>query len=353
MKNEVSSYKKDLYVSKRPSGMPAWLVPLLVFVLIVVIVFWVAPAIVERLQAGRLEDQEPAVTTIPTKYDETTRVVSKPVADVFDRPDLKAKRVTQVLLNEPVYVQNQRCPSGYVAVRLQDGVAGYMMTSDLISDCSSIEPAAYPYKAIVISAQKRVMSHAKRGTLLAEVMMGTELYIDYRGTGVSRVVLPGGEKGWISDDGVVILPSTEKIKPPYQPRQAFCSTALSFLQATVLENGQTVRGISTVGIVHLSASINGLEVPRTLDGLLQTGQPVPLFYDESTGLLDLSNLLPGDLLFLSDPNNPEKAADVAIYADIGQIIYAKPSQTSIRLMNLNENEDILKRILVVRRLFSD
>jgi hypothetical protein len=350
VENYWTFYKKDVYVSKRSSGLPGWLLPLLALVLIVVLVFWAAPLAVSRYQAQQ-SPPDPDLTAREWLYDERTLVVGRPVADVFDRPDLKAGRVTQALYNEPVTLLAAAVPAGYVAVRLQDGVTGYMMASDLTAVRDSIEPALFLYKAVVINSSKRVMSHARRGTLLAEVMMGTVLYIDYRGAGVSRVLLPDGTSGWISDDGVVILPAEGKIEQPYNPNRAFCSTALTFLQATVLDNGQTIRGISTVGIVRLAAGINGLDLPRTLPGLLTAGSPVALQADETTGLIGLEDLQPGDLLILSDRQNPDEAADLAIYIDVDQILYARPSQTSMRLLNLSKNEDIWRRIMAVRRLF--
>lgn len=350
VENYWTFYKKDVYVSKRSSGLPGWLLPLAALVLIIALVFWAAPLAVSRLQTNQ-SPTDPELTAPEWLYDEWTRVVARPVADVFDRPDLKAGRVTQVLYNEPVTLLPDEVPPGYAAVRLLDGVTGYMMTTDLTAVRNSIEPALFTFKAVVINSTKRVMSHARRGTLLVEVMMGTVLYIDYRGAGVSRVLLPDGTSGWISDDGIVILPADGQIEQPYNPNRAFCSTALTFLQATVLDNGQTIRGISTVGIVRLSAGINGTDLPRTLQGLMASGRSVALRKSETTGLVELEDLQPGDLLILSDRQDPDVAADLAIYIDVDQILYARPSQTSMRLMNLSKNADIWQRIMAVRRLF--
>ncbi|MDD3953718.1 MAG: SH3 domain-containing protein [Lentisphaeria bacterium] len=327
------------------------MLPLLALVLIVVLVFWAAPLAVARWQAAHRQTDEPGLATQALRYGEQTRVVLEPVADVFSRPDLKADRITQVLYNEPVTLLPEGVLYGYAAVQLQDGVRGYMLSADLTVSRDSVEPAGFLYKAIVINAVKRVMSHARRGTLLVEVMMGTVLYVDYRGAGVSRVLLPDGASGWISDDGIVLLPSDSQIKQPYQPREAFCSTALTFLQATTLENGQSVRGISMAGIIRLSAAINGMDLPRTRQDLYMAGQAVTLQKSAETGLVELEDLQSGDLLVLADPHDLTEPADLAILIDAEQILYARPSQTAIRLMNLSQNEDIWRRIVAVRRLF--
>ena len=346
-----SFYKKGLYVTKRTSGLPAWLLPLLVMILIIALVFWAAPMIVARMQAGWKLGQDAKQTTLPTQYSDETAVVLKPVADVFDKPDIKADRLTQVLFNEPVQLLQGADMPGFRAVRLHDGLNGYMMADDLTMERTSVEPATFIYKAVVVNGSKRVMSHARQGALIVEVMMGTELYIDYRGAGVSRVALPGGTSGWISDDGVVILPADGELQQPHDLRQAFCNTALSFPQVTYLENGQTIRGISPAGITRLSAKVNGLQVPRTLSGLEKAGKPVPFMISKTEGLPDLTTLLPGDLMIIADSMIQKEAAGLAIYLGEGQMIFARPEQTTIRLMNLAENKDIWQRILVVRRLF--
>ncbi|NLO34905.1 MAG: C40 family peptidase [Clostridiaceae bacterium] len=344
-------YKKGLYVSKPSSGMPGWLLPLLAFLVLSALIFWAAPLAVSRLQARHQDNNQTDLTEPAQMYDAATRVVIRPAADVFAAPDLKAGRLSQVLFNEPVTLLPESCPYGYVAVTLQDGLSGYMMEKDLTDATDSVEPAGYAYKAVVVNATKRVMSHARRGTLLVEVMMGTVLYIPYRGSGIAQVALPDGTSGWISDEGVVILPSLDRIKPPYEPRRSFCTSALTFLQATTLAEGQTIDGISMAGIVRLSAAVNGLDLPRYLDGLTGVGQAVETTADEQTGRIDLAVLESADLLILSAPGKPDAEADLAIYLGENQILYARPGQSSVQVMDLSQAGDIWDRIMAVRRLF--
>ena len=47
-------------------------------------------------------------------------------------------------------------------------------------------------KVIIRDPFKRVMSHARGGTLLIEAPMGTVLYADYHNSGLVRVRLPEG-----------------------------------------------------------------------------------------------------------------------------------------------------------------
>ncbi len=349
--NHWNFYKKGIYIAKPGSGLPGWFLPLLALLLIVVLVFWAAPSAIARWQSRQQTAQSNDANTVKMIYDQNTRIVIRSVADVFEKPDLKAVRLTQALYNEPVALREEACPYGFAAVRLEDGTEGYMMTKDLTEDRTSAEPALYTHKLVIASAAKRVMSHATQGTMLAEVMMGTVLYADYRGDGISRVRLPDGSEGWISDEGVIVLPIGGQIEVPANGARYFCSSALTFKQVTVLTNGQSVRGISTTGIVRLAAAVNGMTVPRTLTGLSSSGRALTLTTQEETGLVDLSQLQAGDLIFLADAAQPDQIGDLAIYTDTNQILYARPMHSSIQLLDLTQNVDLWKRIIQVRRLF--
>lgn len=346
-------YKKGFYVSKRPSGLPAWLIPLVVFLIIVSLVFWIVPQALSRLRNNHEDDPGIVFEHQSDPYGTDVQVVQSPVADVFFEPDLKADRVTQALYNEPVTILPEQCLAGFAAVQLNDGTTGYMMTKDLTQEQSSIEQANHAYRLLVITPTKRIMSHARQGTLLAEVMMGTELLVSYRGAGVARVQLPGGSEGWMSDDGVLILSVDETVELPFEPRQAFCSTALLFLQATYLENGQSIHGISIEGIARLAGAANGITIPRTLDGIASYGNSIPFRIEEETRTPDLSVLQPGDLVIFAKSQETQQPYELAIHIDSGQVLYTGPGQSSIRLINLDKHEDLWRRILDIRRLFAE
>lgn len=345
-------FSQNVYVETSRRNIPAWLLPLIVLLLLILLIFWAAPTVITRIQAflhiGVYENEEPASLL----YGDDTWTVSKPVANVYIADDLKAGRLTQALYNEPVLILATDLAPGFVQVRLSDGSQGFMRSSDLMNSRASIEPDLFSYKLVIAETTKRIMSHASQGTLLAEVPMGTVLYADYRGNGISRVVLPGGQTGWIGDDGVIVLEPTGQIQPVADGARYFCSTALAFNQITVLPNGQSVYGISTAGIARLAGLINGITLPRLLPDLAASGKSADLRVNEETGLIEAESIKAGDLVFLGDlTGNSEQAADMGVCVADGQILYAGPGQTSIRLVDLSVNPDLLKRILFVRRLY--
>lgn len=347
-------YRKEIYVARPGRGLPAWFLPFLTLVLIIVIVFWIAPAIINHLQSSKTAGQEQQGNQASLLYDENTWTVSNAVADVFASDDLKADRVTQALYNEPVKILSKDCTYGFAQIQLNDSTKGFMLVKDLADYRDSIEPDLFRYKLIVSAPSKRIMSHASQGTLLVEVMMGTVLYADYRGDGISRVKLPDGSAGWISDDGVVILSPHGKIKPPADGAKYFCSTALAFNQVTKLENGQSIKGISTAGIARLAALVNGLELPRSVAAQSKYGQAVTLAKNKETGLVKLELIKSGDLVFFANSSSEkDKTPDtLAICIDQNQVLYVRPGQTSIKLIDLTQNKDLWKQIFLVRRLFN-
>ena len=346
-------YRKGMYVDRRKRGLPGWLLPLLALLLIVVLVFWGVPTIITRMQSIIDADQGQTDNQASLLYDVDTWAVCRPVADVFDSDDLKAGRVTQALYNEPVRILSRDCAFGFAKVRLQDGTEGFMFLKDLADSRDSIEPDLFSYRLVVAANTKRVMSHASSGTLLVEVVMGTVLFADYRGDGISRVRLPDGSEGWVSDDGIIVLPPLGPIEPAAEGARYFCSSAMAFNKVTVLQNGQSIYGVSTTGIARLAAAINGVTLPRSLAGQALSGQKISLVLDAETGLADLKQVLPGDLVFLSAASGNEDAqpASLAICVDQNQVLYARPGQTSIKLIDLTQNIDLWQRIVMVRRLF--
>jgi len=298
-------------------------------------------------------DAAPQEVTAPiTIYTDSTRVVNVYVSNLLTEPDIQSNRITQVLYNEPVTLLDSGSTADFIHIQTRDGMQGYLKSSDVTAYRDSVEPNLHAYKLIVSDVSKNVMSHASNGTLLIEVMMNTVLFADAKSEGVYQVSLPDGEKGWINSSGVIelgVLDPAEKVGVRY-----FVSAVLSFVNVTQIDHGLTMRGLSVEGLAYICAEVNGVTLSRTMEQQITMGERVDLTYDKVTGLLDVTSISPGDLVFFRDPNDAASAApyEMGICTDSGSLIMTSANRTTLRLVTLEDKQALESRIIAVRRIFS-
>ncbi len=322
------------------------------FILLIVGVFYILPRILPDLFKGTNIELfvEPVINL---EYDEPDyRVVIDSTVALMKAPQPDSTRIAEVLYNEPVrYVSDSE--NGYCKIQTMDGLIGYVKAASLLDEMDSVEPDIHQYKLIVSDPSKNIMTHASNGTLIQKVMMNTVLYADIKREGVYQVALPGGDSGWIGSSGVIELPTrgdTEEVSSRY-----FVSSVLTFVNAKYIENGMSIDGASVNGAVYVSAEINGIEIPRTMEGQAETGIEVVPDLDAVTGQIRIDQILPGDILFLSSPKKAPgdtQIYEMAVCTDTGTLFMLSPARTTIRLRNFESGDDICERIITIRRIFS-
>ena len=321
------------------------------FTLLLVGVFYILPRILPGVFKGTNIELfvEPVVNL---EYDEPEyRVVCDSTVSLMALPEPDARRIAQVLYNEPVkFITDSK--NGYCKIETQDGLVGYVKASSLIEDTNSIEPDIHQYKLIVSDPSKNIMTHASNGTLIKKVMMNTVLYADIKREGVYQVALPGGNVGWIGSSGVIELQpraETEEVSSRY-----FVSSVMTFVNARYIENGMSIDGASVNGAVFVSAEINGISIPRTMKGQAEAGIEVIPEPDAVTGQIMIDQILPGDILFLANPKNPSSTEiyEMAVCTDTGTLFMLSPARTTVRLRNFESGDEICQRIITIRRIFS-
>lgn len=342
--------EKDAYVKQHGRRkVPRFVVPAAVFLLIAVLLFWALPGLVSRFAQNK--GAAPDEVTEPVRiYSADTRVVRVYASYLFTEADIKSPYITQVLFNEPVTVLDDGS-DGFLHVSTEDGLKGYIRSEDLSDQLDSVEPNLHKYKLVVSDISKNVMSHASNGTLLIQVMMNTVLYSDIKSDGVYQVALPDGSTGWIGSSGVIELgigDPVEKVGVRY-----FVSSVLCFVNATQIDHGITMRGLSVDGLAYVAAAVNGVSLPRTMEEQAAMGDRVDLTYDAVTGSLNVSGIAPGDLVFFRDPNDPNSAApyEMAICTDTGTLLMTSASRTSLKLVTLTDDTELQGRIIAVRKIF--
>ena len=190
-----------------------------------------------------------------------------------------------------------------------------------------------------------VMTHASNGTLIKKVMMNTVLYADIKREGVYQVALPGGDTGWIGSSGVIELPpraETEEVSSRY-----FVSSVLTFVNSRDIQNGMSIDGASVNGVVYVSAEVNGIQIPRTMEDQAKAGTEIIPQPDAVTGKIMIDQILPGDIIFLSNPKDPsdKNIYEMAVCTDTGTLFMISPARTTVRLRNFSSGDEKLVALL--------
>ena len=321
------------------------------FILLIVGVFYILPRVLPDLFKGTNIELfvEPVINL---EYeDESFRVVKDSTVALMSEPDPSTTRIAEVLYNEPVkYVSSAK--NGYCRIQTMDGLTGFVKETSLVADTDSIEPDIHQFKLIVSDPSKNVMTHASNGTLIKKVMMNTVLYADIKREGVYQVALPGGDTGWIGSSGVIELPpraETEEVSSRY-----FVSSVLTFVNSRYIQNGMSIDGASVNGVVYVSAEVNGIQIPRTMEDQAKAGTEIIPQPDAVTGKIMIDQILPGDIIFLSNPKDPsdKNIYEMAVCTDTGTLFMISPARTTVRLRNFSSGDAICERIITIRRLFS-
>lgn len=320
-----------------------------VAILIIVSIFYILPAVLPSF-FKRSNIELFVEKSIDLIYDDSNRVVTCYCADLMSEPKPSSTRVTQVLYNEVVIMVDETEENGYVKIKTMDGITGYIRNSNLTSDLTSVEPDLHEYKLVVSDTSKNVMTHASNGTLITKVSMNTVLYADIKRDGVYQVSLPNGDQGWIGSSGVIEIGTRDEIQKVSV--RYFVSSALSEANATYVENGCTIKGMSINGLVYVCSEVNGIPMPRTMLEQSKMGYEVELDYDVVTGELVLESIKPGDLVFLRSPySTTDDIYEMAICTDTGVLLMVSKAETTIRLRTFKPSDSTASRIVSVRRVF--
>jgi hypothetical protein len=348
---EETYRKKPIYVGARKRRVPPWAVAIAVFVTLMLGLFLIVPKVVEQ---DRIHPTVVAPTvTGPTEPVEPTgqltAVVKVSFAPLFASTELRAARVAELLLNEPVTMLDTSHRK-MIKVRTSDGTVGFVSRDQLSADVESISASGAVMKLVIRTPFKRVMTHARSGSLLVEAPMGAILYADYRKGDLLRVKLPDDQVGWVNAAGLMLLEPHEEITPD-QFYEQFSSALMAFYNRPLVPGGVTTQGISPEGAIFIAARLNGVELPRTLDMLARKGENVALKTD-AEGNKDLKALSVGDLLFFHRLSDPAELESVAVLVDDDQLLVAFPNRQTLQLIDIESKQaqQLALRVTAVRRL---
>ncbi len=340
---------RPVYLARKKFKIPAWLVAAIVFSALMIVFFFVIPQLVDRVPD--IEDDPKATDLLPPDWDssdadENTAVVQVAYATLYAAPDKKSARISEALLNEAVTILDAK-DRLYLYVLLKDGVKGYMLREHLAADTLSISADNKVAKVVVRVPQKRVMSHARLGSLLVEAPMGTVLFADYRNGDLLRVQLPGMRVGWINASGVALLPPNSPMVADEAPGPLFVANLMAFYNSPIVPGGITTRGISLEGAIHVSALLQGIELSRDRDALIRQG--------ESVRASGFSSLLEGDVIFVHKSTDMSAIETIAVRVSDEQLLVGLPNRSTVQLIDIASPtaQELEARVMAVRRYILD
>jgi len=295
--------------------------------------------------AGNEEENGEPVKNASVDYiygipmDDKAGVIKETAADVYTRPDVKSERITQALYNQPVSILQEE--NGWAKVKVVDGATGWMKLKHIERSVSSIYGRTFTHKILVTSKEKSVYSSPSGGITVAIVPMGAELYaFNSSGADTYEVFLPGNKTGWVMGSGIIHIGLGEKT--PVTNAEDFAATAKRFKGVAYLQNGRSFLGIDAHGLIYICARINGIDLPCSLEGQLNTGTEIKP-EDASTG----------DLVFLSEDGEEEKGkiSCVGICTGDGNYIYAGRRTGYVAVGDMKKaNAD--GKVVAARRIFN-
>ncbi len=150
-----------------------------------------------------------------------------------------------------------------------------------------------------------------------------------------KVRLLDGSTGWIRSDEVSEKIPGEKTPDPFSQRERIARTAQRFLGDPYYWGGRSSynpgasgpphTGVDCSGLVGLVYQANGILIPRDAQEQWMKAAEV-----------SRERLLPGDLVFLCDPIDPNRASHVMLYVGDDLIIEGPGTGSAVRQIGLTE-----------------
>lgn len=344
--------EQDIYIdSTKSRSFPKWLIPMILVIVLSLALIWFVPVLFTKYQMQKAVSNDSEQIEIDPFLQEADAVLNQRSVAIWSEPNRQSFRITSGVYNEPVKILDPQINNGYYLIELADGVQGYALSDALTLNLNSYNSESAKNKVLLINREKAIVSDTMGGNVIATAPMGSVLYADYVTEQVVRVIIPGGDIGWMSRENLVVLDVNQAIPEP-EKKQAdiFCSSALIFVNVAYVPGGMDMSGIDLTSIIYLAGKTNGLKIPRIMQNQANYGTQIS-FERDRYGMPNIDALKAGDILFFSLDKNPAKLTSSAIYLADGNILYASGNQGSIQIVSLPANEKIAESLVIVRRLF--
>ena len=350
---------KQIYLNKPARRLPPWLLPLGLTALLVLLIFVLLPALLRTESDSSKASEEAGMEAdarleqqAAHKHIQAGEWVMAAVGElpIYDGADRNAVRISGALFGEKMEVLGLAGDSR-LKIRLEGLGEGYVSRSGVSTDLGTIRKSGLKGRALVLSPLKRIMSHGIAGSILMEAPMGSLLYADAQVEKVLRLRLPDGKEGWMNTDGIQLLAPGEAIPVPAKATELFVSSAMNFYGSRIIPGGLSKNGADMAGVIFISARVNGLDLPRTLEAQSRVGQEADIIRDVSTNLARPSLFRAGDVRFLHSGEEADKITSAAMIIDKSRALTALNNSSEIRIVDLDDQPELLSRLSSARRYF--
>lgn len=266
---------------------------------------------------------------------ENAAVVTEAVVDLFDKPDILGNRITQVLYNQVVTVIKEE--DIWMNIKLLDGSSGWVKKKYVSRDTHSVTDGFINNKIVVTSKIADIYIGNNKKVKYKKVVLGTELYSFGKTKTGYDVLLPDNRKGWIEEGGVIAVPISSNVIPK-TTGDDFVQTVKKFGGTIFILGGVSRWGIDSSGLVYICSKINGVDLPRKLTDMKNSGTS-----------LELKDLKPGDIVFFSSDSGKKDVNDVGVYLGESKFIHSNTTR-GVTTESL-EDTYYKDRILVLKRIF--
>ena len=350
---------KQIYLNKPARRLPPWLLPLGLAALLVLLIFVLLPALLRTESDSSKASEEAGMEAdarleqqAAHKHIQAGEWVMAAVGElpIYDGADRNAVRISGALFGEKMEVLGLAGDSR-LKIRLEGLGEGYVSRSGVSTDLGTIRKSGLKGRALVLSPLKRIMSHGIAGSILMEAPMGSLLYADAQVEKVLRLRLPDGKEGWMNTDGIQLLAPGEAIPVPAKATELFVSSAMNFYGSRIIPGGLSKNGADMAGVIFISARVNGLDLPRTLEAQSRVGQEADIIRDVSTNLARPSLFRAGDVLFFHSGEEADTITSAAMIIDKSRALTALNNSSEIRIVDLDDQPELLSRLSSARRYF--
>ncbi|KNY29811.1 NlpC/P60 family protein [Pseudobacteroides cellulosolvens] len=264
-------------------------------------------------------------------------VITDTVVDLFKESTVQADKVTQVLYNQPVNIIETK--ESWSKVETGDGLKGWVKTRYITKDTSSLDQDNSESRIIVTVKKSSVLSQIANGSLIEDVVMGTEFSVIKSVQDWYEVALPNEKTGWISENGTIHIEAGKKVAKT--SAESFVATALKFKGTVFLQGGISAWGIDSSGLTYICSRINGVKLPRSIQMQYKMGKAIDITKEKPAA---------GDLVFFSLDEQRKDLATVGIFVNTSEFLIASKLGYSVTISS-REEEYFKQRIVGVRRIF--